>query len=641
MQEQKDTQIKSLEQESARKDTELEFMQKQMQAEQQHTSIKAQELSVAAAEVQRLQQEVLQRDERLRDWERQEQARLEAAAAAAERPPPPEPAEVKKELLSAFDGALQLVCNELAAKAGVAASHDSGASFCVGQEGFDSAAMVDAGLPADAMAEQYLRVAMDRAVAAVEPARVEAIEKWCNERAKRRQLQDQLQEIKGSIRVMCRVRPPAANEGDVVVHTSSDTALALAPPGKDERRTFAFDHVFGAKSAQASVFEEVEPVLDSVLNGFNVCIFAYGQTGSGKTFTMEGRRDVPEQAGINPRALSRLFEIIDERAQLSSMRDEDGWSFEVQVSYLEIYNEEVRDLLSAPSTEKKKLNICCVENQPVSVPDLTSVTVRSANEVDTALQRGLARRSVSATKMNATSSRSHSIVMVTVAGRQATTGESTHGKLHLVDLAGSERISRSGVVGEGLTEAKNINKSLSSLSRVMQSLQDKTKPPFRDSKLTQLLSDSLGGNSKTFMFVNISPASSSAGETTSSLEFAKGVRKVELGKASGKRVEGATLQAAPAARPMPCHCHCMAQYAPPRKAIEGRRAPHLDAKLGASFVTPRSLSPVRRSPRAVILSSTPPHCRHAIRLAPAAIGRHTLISLIASHYLSLPFRRRS
>ena len=224
----------------------------------------------------------------------------------------------------------------------------------------------------------------------------------------------------------------------------------------------------------------------------------------------------------------------------------------MSVSYLEIYNENLRDLMVDPVTprgqkggEKKpaSLDIRHVPGQPVQVPGLSTVHVESASEVERAIERGAARRSVTATKMNAASSRSHSIVIVNVTGRHAASGASTHGKLNLVDLAGSERVKKSEVSGQAMTEAQNINKSLSAIGDVMAALQEKSKHvPFRNSKLTHLLADSLGGSSKTFMFVNIAPSLDSAPESLCSLNFAMRVRKVELGKASGRRVEGASLQ---------------------------------------------------------------------------------------------------
>ena len=492
-----------------------------------------------------------------------EKAAAEAARLAAEGPPPPSPEEVQRNVLRAFDAAKAAVCAELAARVGApsASVDEADVSMVEAEDSLNADRLMEAGVSMDQAAEQYLRAAMEAAVAAVEPARLEAASKWKLELKKRRQLQDVLQELKGSIRVMCRVRPLAPSEGEGAVSVPSDGEVVITQPGKDGRKSFVFDHAFGPVSGQPDVFEEVEPCIESTLAGFNVCIFAYGQTGSGKTFTMEGKRaDEDCLLGINPRSLRRLFEMISERKQLSALGGaaaDDGWSFEVAVSYLEIYNENLRDLLTTASPTvgkdgKKKeqnLDVRSVEGRPVSIPGLTSVPVASVEEVESTLMRGAGRRKVAATKCNSESSRSHSIVMVTVTGNNPLTGATSHGKLHLVDLAGSERVKKSGVSGEGMTEAQNINQSLSALGDVMANLQQKSKHiPYRNSKLTQVLSDSLGGNSKTFMIVNVNPSSEAASETLCSLNFATRVRRVELGKASGKTTSGASLQEVKAAR---------------------------------------------------------------------------------------------
>ena len=525
---------------------------------------KGEELQASQAQVQNLTAQVQALRDQVATFERRAKEEEEAKTAELVKrgPPPKSPEEVLRDVMHAFGDAFSRVRADVAEKAGVSETGtlSSADDEDGGPVGFDLDAIVDGTVPIAEAAEQYLRSAMEAAATAVEPARLEAVAKWRNELKKRRQLQDTLQELKGSIRVMCRVRPPSVHEGDVAVATPSDSEVVLTQQGKDGRKAFPFDHVFGSTSQQAAVFEEVEPVLESVLAGFNVCIFAYGQTGSGKTFTMEGKRDDDALVGINPRALRRIFELIDEKRQLAAIGSgagnvDDAWAYDVHVSYLEIYNENLRDLLGAPSTGKdvkKKeaaLDVVSISGQPVKVPGLTTVDVRSATEVEAALLRGVSRRSVAATKCNSESSRSHSIVIVTVTGRNSTTGVTTHGKLHLVDLAGSERTKKSGVSGQGMTEAKNINTSLSALGDVMAALQEKQKfIPYRNSKLTQLLADSLGGNSKTFMFVNVNPVSGAADETLCSLKFAARVRSVELGKASGKQSGGASLQELKAAR---------------------------------------------------------------------------------------------
>ena len=538
------------------KDDEVQVAVGQAQTAEQNSAAAKAQLEQAQAEQKQLRMQIrsLEQQAQATTLAAEENSAAEAAAAAqkALEPVPPPAAEVQAALLSAFDTAAATIRNEIAANAGLTAGTESGDdAFCVGQQGFDSAAMLSANLPVEEIAEQYLRAVMQRAADVVEPARLQAVTGWQNELRKRRLLQDQLQELKGSIRVMCRVRPLAAGEGSSAVSVVSDSEVVLAQPGKDGRKTFVFDHCFGDASNQQSVFEEVEPVVESVLAGFNVCIFAYGQTGSGKTHTMQGGGD--DAAGINPRALRRLFDSVRERREMVALgkgKADDGWSYEVSVSYLEIYNENLRDLLIEPATprgqkEKKpaSLEIRHVPGQPVHVPGLLTVAVATAAEVEKAIERGAARRSVTATKMNSASSRSHSIVIVCVTGRHAASGASTHGKLNLVDLAGSERVKKSEVSGQAMTEAQNINKSLSAIGDVMAALQEKSKHvPFRNSKLTHLLADSLGGSSKTFMFVNIGPCSDSAPESLCSLNFAMRVRKVELGKASGRRVEGASLQ---------------------------------------------------------------------------------------------------
>ena len=435
---------------------------------------------------------------------------------------------------------------------GDAADAGGGAAFRVGTAGFDSAAFVAAGLSCEEIAAQYVRAVAEQTAAVGDGARLEAVEKWMHERAKRRLLQDELQELKGSIRVLCRQRPLAAHEGESATSVPTDGEIRLVERG--HARGFTFDHVFGAGAAQAEVFSEVEPVIDSVLRGFNVCILAYGQTGSGKTFTMEGKPNDEALAGINPRALCRLFEAIDERRQLeraggAAAKADGSWSFDVAVSYLEIYNEKPNDLLAKEGAKKEELKIFASGETGVVVKNLTLVKASSAAEVLGTLQRGAARRSTSATAMNAASSRSHSLVQVHVHGRNSRTGATTTGKLNLVDLAGSERVKKSQVEGQGMKEAQGINKSLSTLGLVLNQLQTKAKSiNFRDSKLTTLLQDSLGGSSKTFMIVNVSPDANSVQETKCTLEFGERARRVELGKASGNQSAGASLHELEAAQ---------------------------------------------------------------------------------------------
>ena len=267
------------------------------------------------------------------------------------------------------------------------------------------------------------------------------------------------------VKVAVRVRPLLKHDKEQreVVSVSSDggapSVTVVDPdkafPGKKQEidylradyvreRAYEFDHVYGPGDDTGRVFREaVRPMVDVVLEGVNVTIFAYGQTGSGKTFTMEGKPNDDALAGINPRALCRLFEAIDERRQLeraggAAAKADGSWSFDVAVSYLEIYNEKPNDLLAKEGAKKEELKIFASGETGVVVKNLTLVKASSAAEVLGTLQRGAARRSTSATAMNAASSRSHSLVQVHVHGRNSRTGATTTGKLNLVDLAGSE-----------------------------------------------------------------------------------------------------------------------------------------------------------------------------------------------------------
>ncbi|KAL5996297.1 hypothetical protein ACLOJK_026373 [Asimina triloba] len=279
------------------------------------------------------------------------------------------------------------------------------------------------------------------------------------------------------------------------------------------------------------VFSDTRPLIRSVLDGYNVCIFAYGQTGSGKTYTMTGPKDLTEQSkGVNYRALSDLFQLSEQRR--------DTFCYDVAVQMIEIYNEQVRDLL-------KGLN----------VPDANLVPVTSTSDVIELMNIGQRNRVVGATALNDRSSRSHSCLTVHIQGRDLTSGNILRGCMHLVDLAGSERVDKSEVTGDRLKEAQHINKSLSALGDVIAALAQKSPHvPYRNSKLTQLLQDSLasaakashgceaeqpsGGQAKTLMFVHISPETDALGETISTLKFAERVATVELGAARINKESG-------------------------------------------------------------------------------------------------------
>ncbi|KAJ0779142.1 putative minus-end-directed kinesin ATPase [Helianthus annuus] len=340
-----------------------------------------------------------------------------------------------------------------------------------------------------------------------------------------RKLYNQVQDLKGNIRVYCRVRPGRSDFQSVVDNIEEGT-ISINSPVKYGKgcRSFNFNKVFGPSATQAEVFADTRPLIRSVLDGYNVCIFAYGQTGSGKTHTMTGPKDLTEKTqGVNYRALGDLFFLAEQR--------KDTFQYVVSVQMIEIYNEQVRDLLATDGLNKR-LEIRNNSQNGFNVPDATLVQVASMYDVIDLMNLGHRNRAVGATALNDRSSRSHSCLTVHVQGRDLTSGGVVRGCMHLVDLAGSERVDKSEVAGDRLKEAQHINKSLSALGDVISSLAQKNSHvPYRNSKLTQLLQDSLGGQAKTLMFVHISPELNAVGETLSTLKFAERVATVELGAA--------------------------------------------------------------------------------------------------------------
>uniref|UniRef100_A0A8C5PQV2 Kinesin-like protein n=1 Tax=Leptobrachium leishanense TaxID=445787 RepID=A0A8C5PQV2_9ANUR len=303
--------------------------------------------------------------------------------------------------------------------------------------------------------------------------------------------------------------------GTIAVHKVDSTN---EPP-----KTFTFDTVFGTDSKQLDVYNlTARPIIDSVLEGYNGTIFAYGQTGTGKTFTMEGVRAVPELRGIIPNSFAHIFGHI--------AKAEGDTRFLVRVSYLEIYNEEVRDLLGKDQTQRLE-----VKERPdvgVYIKDLSGYVVNNADDMDRIMTLGHKNRSVGATNMNEHSSRSHAIFTITIECSEKGADGNIHvrmGKLHLVDLAGSERQGKTGATGQRLKEATKINLSLSTLGNVISALVDgkSTHVPYRNSKLTRLLQDSLGGNSKTMMCANIGPADYNYDETISTLRYANRAKNIK------------------------------------------------------------------------------------------------------------------
>ncbi|XP_061983331.1 kinesin-like protein KIN-14C isoform X2 [Populus nigra] len=353
----------------------------------------------------------------------------------------------------------------------------------------------------------------------------------------RKKLHNTILELKGNIRVFCRVRPVlpddgAGSEPPVISYPTSTEALGrgIDVIQSGQKYPFTFDKVFNHDASQQEVFVEISQLVQSALDGYKVCIFAYGQTGSGKTYTMMGRPEAPEQKGLIPRSLEQIF-------QTSQSLMAQGWKYKMQASMLEIYNETIRDLLStnkSSSTENgapgKQYTIKHDANGNTYVTDLTIVDVCRMEEISSLLRQAAQSRSVGKTQMNEQSSRSHFVFTLRISGVNEGTEQQVQGVLNLIDLAGSERLSRSGATGDRLKETQAINRSLSCLSDVIFALAKKEDHvPFRNSKLTYLLQPCLGGDSKTLMFVNISPDPASVGESLCSLRFAARVNACEIG----------------------------------------------------------------------------------------------------------------
>ncbi|KAE8599853.1 hypothetical protein XENTR_v10017360 [Xenopus tropicalis] len=373
------------------------------------------------------------------------------------------------------------------------------------------------------------------AITDVSESNKDLLAKYQREVQLRKRYHNQLVELKGNIRVLCRVRPHSHNneeEGSltspITIDMNDDTRLSVFYKGKE--KNFELDKVFVPQAKQEEVFQEIEPMVMSCINGYNVCIFAYGQTGSGKTYTMEGTLENP---GINQRAMQALYKEMEARKGL--------WHYTVSLSMVEIYNEVIRDLLSKDPQEKLDIKLNPDGSGQLHVPGLTSTEVNSFRHIKKLLTLGKKNRATFCTNMNERSSRSHALLTINISGKDLTTGTVTTGKLNLVDLAGSERVCKSGAEGERLKEAQNINKSLLALGEVIQALRAKQGHiPFRNSKLTYLLQDSLGKGNKTVMMVQVSPSEGNVGETVCSLKFAQRVCKVELGPAS-RRIDPGSI----------------------------------------------------------------------------------------------------
>ncbi|XP_068097780.1 kinesin-like protein KIF17 [Hyperolius riggenbachi] len=332
-----------------------------------------------------------------------------------------------------------------------------------------------------------------------------------------------------SVKVVVRCRPMNDREKDmkcqavVTMYSSRGQCFIRKPEGGEETpKQFTFDGAYYTDHCTEQIYNEIAyPLVEGVTEGYNGTIFAYGQTGSGKSFSMQGVPDPPSQRGIIPRAFEHIFE---------SIQCAENTKFLVRASYLEIYNEEIRDLLGEDT--KQKLELKEHPDRGVYVKALTLHTVHSVAECEKIMETGWKNRSVGYTLMNKDSSRSHSIFTINIEIFTTDENGEDHlraGKLNLVDLAGSERQSKTGATGERLKEATKINLSLSALGNVISALVDgKSKHiPYRDSKLTRLLQDSLGGNTKTLMVACLSPADNNYDESLSTLRYANRAKNIK------------------------------------------------------------------------------------------------------------------
>ena len=362
------------------------------------------------------------------------------------------------------------------------------------------------------------RVASDKLAVNCRQQVEEITKKYRAEVMQRKLLYNKIQELRGNIRVFLRPRPD--KESCIKVPSATEVML---PSLKGDDVLMDFDRVFGNKSTQEEVFAEVQPIIMSCIDGYNVCIMAYGQTGSGKTHTMMGP---PADPGVNRRAIRELLALTQKNTELE---------FTLSLSLMEVYNENLYDLLSS---KRNKLSIH-QNADGVFVPDLTERSITTQEEVEQALDDAQANRSTASTKMNTDSSRSHMLLQLYVQAYNTISKATSFGKLTLVDLAGSERVSKSEASGDRLLEAAAINKSLTALGQVFKAIQSNAPHvPYRNSKLTHVLQDSLGGDSKTAVFVAVRGERSNLSETHSTLGFGTNIRKIELGPATKHRAPG-------------------------------------------------------------------------------------------------------
>ena len=341
----------------------------------------------------------------------------------------------------------------------------------------------------------------------------------------------------GNVNVICRFRPmnelEKTNGNEEVCVFTSPTTLQFHSTRENNNYRFKFDRIFPPSSTQEDIYNfGVKGIIDSVLDGYNGTVLAYGQTSSGKTYTMQGEMNNNSTQGIIPRMIEHVFDFI---------HSQEGSEFMIKVSMIEIYLEKIRDLL-----DLSRVNLQVRENfsKGIYVDGCSERYVGCPEDVYAALKIGSNNRAQAATLMNEHSSRSHSIFILTINQNNKKEGFSKVGKLYLVDLAGSEKLSKTGATGLTVEEAKLINKTLTTLGRVIYNLTDEKSNhvPYRDSKLTRVLQESLGGNSKTCLIITCSPSIYNESETLSTLRFGLRAKKIKNKPKINKEVTVAELQ---------------------------------------------------------------------------------------------------
>jgi len=326
-----------------------------------------------------------------------------------------------------------------------------------------------------------------------------------------------------TVKVCCRVRPLnkkelASHGTESCINVTDEKAFWNNDKAAGKPKEFVFDRCFGPESTQQEVYKyAAEPIVASIIEGYNGTVFAYGQTSSGKTHTMEGPDRVdPEMQGVVPRMISTIFDKI--------YNESDMIEFHISVSYFEIYMEKVKDLLNP---KNDNMNIREHPQRGIYVDGAREILVSSPDDVHNVMTQGSNSRSIAVTNMNEHSSRSHSVFMLTVSQTNMEDLSKKSGKLYLVDLAGSEKAAKTGASGQKMEEAKKINASLTCLGIVITKLtMQGTHIPYRDSKLTRILTESLGGNAKTCLIICCSPSVYNDAETLGTLQFGERAKMI-------------------------------------------------------------------------------------------------------------------